>query len=77
MTTYYRRRPPRRPELLASLLAAAGIGAVTFYFVRMFLARDAVPGDPAGMADKIGEGRRRTGALPPATEARAPGAESE
>lgn len=46
MSMFYRRRPPAWQETAASVLAAASIGAVTFYLTRMLLARDAVPAEP-------------------------------
>jgi len=46
MKTRYIRRPPKREDDLAaaavSVALAAGVGAVTFYVVRMLLSRDVV-----------------------------------
>ena len=44
-TRYVRTEPTRRESLSAASLSvavAAGVGAVTFYVTRLFLARDAI-----------------------------------
>lgn len=46
MTIFYRRRPAAWQETVASVIAAAGAGALTFYVARAFLARDALPAEP-------------------------------
>ena len=43
MTTFYRRRAAAWQETVTSMIAAAGVGALTFYVIRGLLARDAVP----------------------------------
>jgi hypothetical protein len=52
---YLRQRPNRRENLEATLISgalAAGIGLVTFYFVRLILARETIERD-AG--EELGE----------------------
>ncbi len=62
MSVYYRRRPPESRETLGAglvaLTAAAGVAAVTFYFTRLFLARESIPSfppskDPGEEADSV------------------------
>lgn len=77
MTMFYRRRPPSWQETAASVLAAAGVAAVSFYVARVLLARDAVPAEPpvrAGDLDtpELSDGTR--GRLRPSAP---PGAGSE
>jgi len=51
MSPYYRRRKPGNRETggaaLAALGVAAGVAAVTFYFVRLMLCREALSGSDA------------------------------
>ena len=55
MTPRYIRTHPGRKEnaaaAVASAVVAAGVGLVTFYVVRVFLARDTVPELPRDPAD--------------------------
>lgn len=48
MSVRYRRVEPRRPDTAGALLAAGAVaavtGAVTFYLVRLFLAREPLSG---------------------------------
>lgn len=60
MTIFYRRRPAAWQETVTSVIAAAGVGALTFYVTRAFLARDAIPAEPPRLEDGQG-GRDRGG----------------
>ena len=68
MTIHYRKTSPGLRENLgagmAALGAAAGVAAVTFYFVRILMAREAIPGEPPEL--------RSEGASSPGPEAHSP-----
>lgn len=71
MTRYYRRRRPgvRETAISAAVAAtlAAGVGAVTFYLVRLFLSRERLgPAPPLPSSDEDG-----AGSLEPAEDVRA------
>jgi hypothetical protein len=60
MTRYFRRvEPGRREKLQAGLVAgalAAAVGAVSFYFVRILLSREAL--EPLAPSEELDEGRQ-------------------
>jgi hypothetical protein len=62
VTIFYRRRPAAWQETAASVIAAASVGALTFYVTRMLLARDAVPAEPPRLEDGQGGRDSRRGA---------------
>lgn len=70
MTRYYRRRRPGARETAVSAAVAAalaaGVGAVTFYLVRLFLSRERLGPPPPLPSDEDG-----AGALEPAEDVRA------
>ncbi len=55
MTRFYVHREPGPRETLGALAVALGVGAVSFYFVRMFLARE-------GLEREAPKRLRKTGA---------------
>lgn len=71
MTRYYRRRRPGARETAVSAAAAAalaaGVGAVTFYLVRLFLSRERL-GLPPSLPSSDEDG---AGGLDPAEDVRA------
>jgi hypothetical protein len=62
VTTFYRRRAAAWQETVTSMIAAAGVGALTFYVIRGLLARDAVPAAPPRLEHGQGGRDAREGA---------------
>ena len=54
MTRFYVRREPGPRETLGALAVAVSVGAVSFYFVRMLLARDALEREAPKRLPKTG-----------------------
>ena len=54
MTRFYVRREPGPRETLGALAVAVGVGAVSFYLVRMLLAREGIESEPPKRLPKTG-----------------------
>ena len=54
MTRFYIRREPDPRETLGSLVVAVSVGAVSFYFVRMLLAREGLEREAPKRLSKSG-----------------------
>ncbi len=54
MTRFYIRREPGPRETLGALAVALGVGAASFYLVRLLLARDGLESEPPKRLPKTG-----------------------